>query len=106
VRVDLVTASMTVTGRLGAGTAHVLHDAVSVLLGTGQPRWTVDVSALDVTDQSGLQAIAGSYRRALQHERRMVLRGASPGLRHALVLLRLEQRLTPAERAPADSVTG
>ncbi|MGY1640320.1 STAS domain-containing protein [Geodermatophilus sp. SYSU D00703] len=74
---------MTLTGRLDGRTAHLLHDAVSALLGSGQPHWTVEVTEL-VVDHVGLRAIGRAYRRALRHDRRITLRGASPALRGAL----------------------
>ncbi|MGY1592050.1 STAS domain-containing protein [Geodermatophilus sp. SYSU D00708] len=56
---------------------------VSALLGSGQPRWTVEVTEL-VVDHAGLRAIGRAHRRALRHDRRITLRGASPALRGAL----------------------
>ncbi len=97
VHADLMTGRLTVIGGLGALTAHLLHDGVSTMLATDRSRWTVDVSHLDVVDQAGLRAIAGSYRRALLHERQIVLHGASPSLRRALARLRLERHVLPAE---------
>ena len=102
VHADLVTGRLTVIGRLGVRTVHLLHDGVSTLLGTDQPQWTLDVTRVDVADHAGLRAIAGSYRRAVLHERRLVVQGASPSLRHALARLRLERHVLPADCVPPD----
>ena len=103
VHVDLVSGRLTVTGQLGARTIHLLHGAVTALLRSEQRDWTVDVSACDVADHAGLRALAGSYRRAVRHERRIVLLGASPGLRHALARLRLDRHMLTDECVPTGS---
>src|SRR4051794_11558408 len=100
IRQDPVTGQLTATGQLGVRTTHLLYDAVSELLRTDRPTWTVDVTGLDVTDHAGLRAIAGAYRRALRHERRIVLHGASPALRRALIRLRLDPHVLPVESLP------
>jgi anti-anti-sigma regulatory factor len=103
VHVDLLTGRLTATGRLGARTVHLLHGAVSALLRSDQRNWTVDVTDCDVADHAGLRALAGAYRRAVRHERRIALDGASPALRHALGRLRLDRHLLTDERIPTGS---
>jgi anti-anti-sigma factor len=102
----MVTGRLTMTGRLDARTSYLLYDAVSALLRAGQASWTVDVAGLDVADHAGLRAIAGAYRRALRHDCRITLHGASPALQHALARLRLDRHVLPGagELPPARPV--
>ena len=86
---DLRTGRVTAIGRLDGRSAALLHDAVSVLLGTEQPTLTVDVSGMEVADHAALRAIGDAYRRAMRQGRRITLRGASPQLRSALTRLHL-----------------
>ncbi|WP_029432197.1 STAS domain-containing protein [Blastococcus sp. URHD0036] len=97
VHVDLGTGRLTAGGRLDAGTAHLLRAGISALLRSDQQVWTVDVTDVEVADHAGLRVIAGSYRRAVEHRRRMSLEGASPALRHALNRLRLDRHVLPGE---------
>ena len=106
VHVDLVTGRLTASGRLSARTAHLLRDGISTLLRTDQRSWTVDVTGVDVADHAGLRVIAGSYRRAIRHRRRMALHGASPALQHALIRLRLDRHVLPGECVPPDCRPG
>jgi anti-anti-sigma regulatory factor len=88
---------LTLSGRLDGRSASVLHDAVSSLLRTGQTRWTLEATELVVADHSGLRALVGCYQRALEHDCRITVHGASPGLRHALERLRLDVHLLPPD---------
>jgi anti-anti-sigma factor len=106
VHVDLVTGRMTVTGQLDRRTSHLLCDGVSTLLQGGGSSWTIDISGLAVADHAGLRAIVGAYQRALRHDRRIILLGASPAVRHALTRLRLDRHLLPGDRVPAAANTG
>ncbi len=72
---------------------------MSGLLLTEQRRWVVDVSALTVTDHTGLRAIGAAYRRLLRHDRRMTLSGASPDLQRVLTRLRLSPHLLDDDHA-------
>ena len=58
VHLDLQTGRVTAIGRLDGRSAPLLHDAVSVLLGTERPTLTVDVSGMEVAD-SIFQASGG-----------------------------------------------
>jgi anti-anti-sigma factor len=93
--VDVASGRLTVTGRLNGRTARLLHDAVSALLQTDQPAWTVDVTELTVVDHAGLRTVIGIYLRAVQHDRRITLQGASPPLERALARMRLDRHLLP-----------
>jgi anti-anti-sigma regulatory factor len=93
VRLDLVAARLELVGQLDRRTAHLLHDAISALLQTDRPLWTVDVTGLTVADHTGLRAVETAYRRALVHGRVLTLLGASAGLHRALAPVDLD---TPA----------
>src|SRR5947209_6702151 len=73
VRVDLNSARMQLSGRLDGRTAHLLHDAVSLLLlKSSEKSWLFEVTGLDV-DPAGLRALAGVYRRTLRQGRRLAV---------------------------------
>jgi anti-anti-sigma regulatory factor len=82
---------MTLAGRLDGRSAHLHYDAVSAMLHSERARriWTVHVAELSVADHAGLRAIGRAYRRALRHDRRITLRGASPALQSALTRVHL-----------------
>lgn len=91
---------LTLSGRLDTRTSHLLFDAFSALLHAERSDWTVDVARLVVVDHAGLRAIAASYRRAVRHQRRITLEGASPTLQHALERLRLDRHVLPEMHPP------
>jgi anti-anti-sigma regulatory factor len=93
VHLDLQTGRVTAIGRLDGRSTPLLHDAVSVLLGTEWPILTVDVSGMEVADHAALRAIGDAYRRALRQGRRIIVRGASAQLRGALTQLHLGHHL-------------
>jgi anti-anti-sigma regulatory factor len=97
---DLQTGRVTAIGRLDGRSAPLLHDAVSVLLGTEQPTLTVDVGGMEVADHAALRAIGDAYRRAVRHGRRITLHGASPQLRSALTRLHLGHHLLHEDAPP------
>lgn len=105
VRVDGRTGHVELVGRLDRGSAHVLYDAVSLLLAQESPDWTVDASHLTVADHDGLRAIGGAYRRALRHGRRLYLQGSSPSLRRVLLRLRLGQHVLRDDQLRDDPVS-
>ena len=80
VHLDFSGGRLDVIGRLDGATAHLLYDAVSAALLAGTAIWTVDVTRLNVGDDSGLRALGAAYLRALRHDRRVTIRGASPAL--------------------------
>jgi anti-anti-sigma regulatory factor len=105
VHLDLQTGRVTAIGRLDGRSAPLLHDAVSVLLGTEQPTLTVDVSGMEVADHAALRAIGDAYRRAMRQGRRITLRGASPQLRGALTRLHLGHHLLYDDAPPTTDET-
>ena len=88
VHVDHRAGRVAVVGRLGRRTAHLVHDAITVVLQGDRVRWLVDVTGL-TADNAGLRVLGGAYRRLLRSGREMILLGASPPLRQALRRLRL-----------------
>ena len=102
---DLRTGRVTAIGRLDGRSAPLLHDAVSVLLGTEQPTLTIDVSGMEVADHAALRAIGDVYRRAMRHGRRITVRGASPQLRSALTRLHLSHHLLYDDAPPTKGET-
>jgi anti-anti-sigma regulatory factor len=62
--------------------------------------WTVHVDELSVADHAGLPAIGRAYRRALRHDRRITLRGASPALQSALTRVHLVHRVLGNDGPP------
>ena len=105
VHLDLQTGRVTAIGRLDGRSTPLLHDAVSVLLGTEQPTLTVDVSGMEVADHAALRAIGDAYRRALREGRRITLLGASPQLRSALTRLHLGHHLVFGDAPPTTDET-
>ena len=105
VHLDLQTGRVTAIGRLDGRSAPLLHDAVSVLLGTERPTLTVDVSGMEVADHAALRAIGDAYRRALRQGRRITLLGASPQLRSALTRLHLGHHLVFGDAPPTTDET-
>jgi anti-anti-sigma regulatory factor len=105
VHLDLQTGCVTAIGRLDGRSAPLLHDAVSVLLGTEQPILTVDVGGMEVADHAALRAIGDAYRRAMRRGRRITLRGASPQLRSALTRLHLGHHLLCDDAPPTTDET-
>ena len=99
VEVDVAGGRLCVAGRLDSRTVRALHSAVSGVLLTEQRRWVLDVTALTVTDHTGLRAIGATYRRLLRHDRRLTLCGASPDLERVLTRLRLGRHVLDDEGA-------
>jgi len=100
-QVDLIRGRLVAVGRLHRGTAHLFHDAVSTLVLSARKLWTIEVAGMTVSDNVGLRAIGNAYRRAVRLDRRLILLGASPALRQALIRLRLDHHVIDA--SPADS---
>jgi anti-anti-sigma factor len=102
VHLDLSSGKIALAGRLDGRTAHLLNDAISALLHSDRElqNWTVDVAGLSVADHAGLRAIGRAYRRALRHDRRITLHGASPALQSALVRLHLERHVLDGNGPP------
>lgn len=101
VRIDLVGGRLELQGELDLRAAHLVHDAVSALLGTDCERWVVDVAGL-TGGEHALRVIGSTYRRALRHRRRMTLVGAPPWLQRALARMRLDRHLL----GPGEGPTG
>ncbi len=89
VEVDVAGGRLCAAGRLDSRSIRTLHTVVSGLLLSEQRHWVLDVTALTVTDHTGLRAIGAAYRRMLRHGRRLTIRGASPDLQRVLTRLHL-----------------
>jgi anti-anti-sigma factor len=101
VHVDHRAGRVAVIGHLGRRTAHLVHDAITVVLQGQRIQWLVDVTDL-TADQTGLRVLGSAYRRLLHGGRQMILLGASPQLRQALRRLRLaEHVLETTDDSPA-----
>jgi anti-anti-sigma regulatory factor len=102
VEIDPAAGHVVLSGRLDRRTAHLLTDAVSVLLAGDCPEWTVDAAGLTAADHAALRAIGAAYRRAIRHGRRLTIVGTSPALHAALIRLRLDHHVLGArDRTPA-----
>ncbi|WP_409328855.1 STAS domain-containing protein [Trujillonella humicola] len=93
IRLSLGEGRLLLAGPLTRPGARLLHAGVSRLLRTACSSWVLDVAALTGFDRCGLRAISGTYRRALRHDRRVTLVGASVGLQGELTRLRLDRHL-------------
>lgn len=97
IRIDLVSGCLELAGPLTHRTTHLLSDMVSTLVRAGDGGlWVVDVIGLAACDPTDLRAIGPAYRRALRHDGRMLLTGASPALRQALTRSRLDDHVLAA----------
>lgn len=105
VHLDLRAGCVTPVGSLDGRSAPLLHEAVSVVLGTESPTLTIDVSDMEVADHAGLRAIGDIYRRALRRGRRLTVRGASPQLRSVLTCVHLGHHLLFDEAPPTADET-
>ncbi|MCA0143986.1 STAS domain-containing protein [Blastococcus sp. LR1] len=94
--IDLTVGRLQLAGSLIRSTTFLFHDAITILLLQGNAEWLVDATELDACDLVGVRSIGTAYRRALRHNRRMTLAGASTSLRHELTRLRLDRHLLEA----------
>src|SRR3954447_14758517 len=78
VHVDLVDGRIRLGGLLDRGTVHLFQEAISALLRGHHDTWVLDTTDLIGCDQIGVRAIDAAYRRALRHNRRIILSGAPP----------------------------
>jgi anti-anti-sigma regulatory factor len=87
VGLDLIAGRLKVAGPLDRDTTHLFHDAIMTLLACDRARWTVDLTELTACGRTGAHAIAGAYRWALRHNRRIVLVGTPVWLQQKLTRL-------------------
>ncbi|MGY1831168.1 STAS domain-containing protein [Geodermatophilus sp. SYSU D01180] len=97
VQVDLVTGRLSVTGRLERRTTHLLAAAVTALLVAGPREWHLDLAAVTVVDAVGLRALGSAYRRAVRHDRQLIVHRPAPDLQRALRRLRLDRHVLVPE---------
>jgi anti-anti-sigma regulatory factor len=95
-RLDLATGRLSAAGRLERHTTHLLAAAVTTLLLAGPRQWHLDVAAVTAVDTAGLRALGTAYRRAVHHDRQLIVHRPGPDLQRALHRLRLDGHvLTP-----------
>ncbi|MGY1631440.1 STAS domain-containing protein [Geodermatophilus sp. SYSU D01186] len=99
VSVDLRVGRVRVTGELDRSCAHHLLDALTALVLTAHPVWTVDGHGITFCDVEGLRVLARADALAADHGRVVRLVGGPPFLAHLLGLAGLGHLL--ADDPPA-----
>ncbi len=90
VTVDVAAGQIDLSGELNSQTAHHLLDALPTLQATGHSPLVLNTHGLRVCDRRGLRVLGVCYRQALAQGARMNIVGASPSLRRALSVMRLD----------------
>ncbi|MGY1833125.1 STAS domain-containing protein [Geodermatophilus sp. SYSU D01180] len=93
VQVDLVTGRLSLAGRLERRSTHLLATAVTALLVAGPRQWHLDLAAVTAVDTVGLRALGTTYRRAVRHDRQLIVHRPVPDLQQALRRLRLDRHV-------------
>ncbi|MGY1780593.1 STAS domain-containing protein [Geodermatophilus sp. SYSU D01036] len=89
-------------GRLERRSTHLLAAAVTTLLVAGPRQWHLDLAGVTAVDTAGLRALGTAYRRAVRHDRQLIVHRPAPDLQRALRRLRLDRHvLVPEPIAPA-----
>jgi anti-anti-sigma factor len=108
VQVDLVTATIAVSGDLDRDGVHLFIDATTTLAATLHRSWVLDASCITFCDAGGLRAIAAAAQAAQRRGGGLTVVGAGRSLRRLLVLVGLADLLragTGPDRR-ADGPTG
>ncbi len=95
-------ATLELSGSLDVRRTAELRDQVYALLATGAGDVIVDISQVVSIDMTTLKLFAVANRVAERDGRRVVLRGATPGVRRLLHLSHLRSRI-PLETIPGQS---
>lgn len=108
VRVDLVGATVTVSGELDRENAHHVLDGLAALADTGHHRWALDAAQVVFCDAAGLRALVTAHHLARRHGCVLVLERPSPTLHRLLLLVGLDQMLDlrPATAAAPPAAGG
>jgi anti-anti-sigma factor len=93
VQVDLVAATIAVTGELDRAGAHLFVDATTTLAATPHRSWVLDASGITFCDAGGLRAIAAAATTAHRRGGALTVHGAGRSLRRLLTLVGLEHLL-------------
>ncbi|MCG5220972.1 STAS domain-containing protein [Streptosporangium sp. KLBMP 9127] len=79
--------------RLDVGTVSSVRDRLHKALDQGKGDLVVDLTGLEMIDSTGLGMLVGTHRRALETDRRLVLRGVPPRIMRVLTVTRLNRVL-------------
>ncbi|MGY1781976.1 STAS domain-containing protein [Geodermatophilus sp. SYSU D01036] len=101
VQVDLVAGRLSVAGRLGRRSTHLLAAAVTTLLVAGPQQWHLDLAAVTAVDTASLRALGAAYRRAVRHDRRLIVHRPAPDVERALRRLCLDRHVLAPEPTTA-----
>jgi anti-anti-sigma factor len=103
VRVDPVSATITVAGELDRYGVHLFEDAVATLGATLHRMWVLDATGITFCDAGGLRALAAAAGTARRRGGRLTVTGAGRSLRRLLTLVGLADLLAggPGPQAPA-----
>ena len=106
--VDLVGATVTVSGELDRENAHHVLDGLTALAGTGHHRWALDAAGVVFCDAAGLRALVTAHHLARRHGCALVVERPSPSLHRLLLLVGLDQllELRPATAAAPPAAGG
>ena len=95
-------ATLEFSGALDVRRTAEVRDQVYRLLESGEGDVVVDISRVDSIDMTTLKLLAVANRAAERQGRRVVLRGASPGVRRLLHIAHLRSRI-PVEPRPGSA---
>jgi anti-anti-sigma factor len=103
VRVDLVSATITVVGELDRDGVHLFEDAVATVGATLHRMWVLDAAGITFCDAGGLRALAAAAGTARRRSGGLTVTGAGRSLRRLLTLVGLADLLAdgPGPQAPA-----
>ena len=95
-------ATLELSGALDVRRTAEVRAQVYRLLESGEGDVVVDISRVDSIDMTTLKLLAVANRAAERQGRRVVLRGASPGVRRLLHIAHLRSRI-PVEPRPGST---
>lgn len=90
-------AVLRLEGRLDLVNAAVFRDAVRLAVGDGTPSFVVDLSAVPMTDSSGIGALVGALREARQAGGELRIAAAGEQVRTVLSLTKVDRVLKAYE---------
>jgi anti-anti-sigma regulatory factor len=94
--IDLADGSVAVHGDLDREHVECFLDTVGLLISSGAPCCSIDVSAVTFCDAGGLRGLLEAKRRADRAHRTFRVAGAGPWLRHLLPMIGLDAVADPA----------
>jgi anti-anti-sigma factor len=89
VQVDLVTATIAVTGELDRERVHLLVDATATLASTSHRSWVLDASGITFCDAGGLRAVVAAAATTHRRGGELTVAGANRSLRRLLTIVGL-----------------